>query len=103
MKRARLALSFLCSAAALRGAPEPPTLVAVKAGRLIDPKAGAVTTGSVILIENGRIKAVGPAVAVPPGAKSIDLSALTVLPGLMDCHTHLVGDYVHDKDPLSEV
>jgi imidazolonepropionase-like amidohydrolase len=81
----------------------PPTLVAVKTGRLIDPKAGSVLTGAIILIENGRVKAVGPALAIPAGAKVIDLSALTVLPGLFDCHTHLVGDYSTDGDPLSDL
>jgi imidazolonepropionase-like amidohydrolase len=70
---------------------------------LIDPKAGTVAPGAVVLIENGRVKAVGPSLGIPPGAKLVDLSALTVLPGLMDCHTHLVGDYVNDKDPLSEL
>jgi imidazolonepropionase-like amidohydrolase len=102
MKRALLATSLLCAAAALSAA-EPPTLVAVKAGRLIDPKSGSVSSGSVILIENGRVKAVGPSVAVPQGAQIIDLSALTVLPGLMDCHTHLVGDYAENADPLSDI
>ena len=102
MKRARLALSLLCGAVALRAA-EPPALVAVKAGRLIDPKSGSVSSGSVILIENGRVKAVGPSIAVPAGAKVVDLSGMTVLPGLMDCHTHLVGDYADNADPLSDL
>src|SRR5262245_42495594 len=103
MKRPALFSAVLLCLASLLGAAEPPVVVAVKVGRLIDPKAGAVSNGAVILIENGRIEAVGPTVAVPPGTQVIDLSALTVLPGLMDCHTHLVGDYMHDKDPLSDV
>jgi imidazolonepropionase-like amidohydrolase len=77
--------------------------IAVKAGRLIDPKAGTVAPNAVILVEGGRVKAVGTAVAIPEGAKVIDLSGLTVLPGLIDCHTHLVGDYVNDADPLTEL
>jgi imidazolonepropionase-like amidohydrolase len=81
----------------------PSRVIAVKTGRLIDPKAGAVVPGAVIVIENGRVKAVGPAVSIPAGAEVIDLSSLTVLPGLMDCHTHLVGDYRNDADPLSEL
>jgi imidazolonepropionase-like amidohydrolase len=100
----RLARSFcvLFGLAALVSAAEP-VVVAVRAGRLIDPKAGKVVQGAVVLIENGKVKAVGPGLAIPPDAKVIDLSSMTVLPGLMDCHTHLVGDYVNDKDPLSDL
>jgi len=83
-------------------AAEPPKAVAVKAGRLIDVKAGAVVANAVVLIQDGRVKAVGPSVAIPAGATVIDLSGYTVLPGLIDCHTHLVAD-ASDADPLSEL
>ena len=98
----RCLVSILALAGAARAA-EPPGLIAVRAGRLLDPKAGTVVPGAVILVESGRIKAVGPALAIPPDAKVIDLSGLTVLPGLIDCHTHLVGDYASDSDPLTEL
>jgi imidazolonepropionase-like amidohydrolase len=102
MRMLRAAAPILLTAVHLSAA-EPPGVVAVKAGRLIDPVAGTVTPGAVVLVEKGRVTAVGPSVAIPPGARVIDLSGMTVLPGLMDCHTHLVGDYVDDKDPLSEL
>ena len=68
---------------------QPPKVVAVKAGRLLDPRTGAVTNNAFIIIEAEKIIAVGPNVTVPPNAEVIDLSRMTVLPGLIDCHTHL--------------
>ena len=102
MRSLRATALLLAAAASVRAA-DSPGIVAVRAGRLIDPASGTVTSGSVVLVEKGRVTAVGPSVAIPAGARVIDLSGMTVLPGLMDCHTHLVGDYVDDKDPLSEL
>ncbi len=71
-------------------------VTAIKAGRLIDVEAGAVRTNQVILIEGDRIKAVGGDVQIPAGAKVIDLSRSTVLPGLIDCHTHVADGSLHE-------
>ena len=69
------------------------TITAIKAGRLVDPDSGTSATNQVILIEGEKIKAVGANLAIPPGAKVIDLSKLTVLPGLVDAHTHTAITY----------
>ena len=73
----------------------PPVLVAqeatlVVAGRLLDPASGIVTRDQKILVERGRIVAVGPVVPQPAGARVVDLSRYLVLPGLIDAHVHLV-------------
>ena len=64
-------------------------LVAIRAGNVIDPEKGTVTSNQVILVENGKIKSIGPGTAVPPGAQVVDLSHEWVTPGLMDAHVHL--------------
>jgi imidazolonepropionase-like amidohydrolase len=65
--------------------------VAIRAGRLVDSKSDAIKIKQVILIEGARIVQVGPAneVQIPPGSEVLDLSNATVLPGLIDGHTHV--------------
>jgi imidazolonepropionase-like amidohydrolase len=77
------------SATAQTAAP----VTAIKAGRLIDPETATVTTNQIILIEGERIKAVGSNLAIPTGATVIDLSKFSVLPGLVDTHTHMALTY----------
>jgi len=84
---------------ALLAQSPPREAILIKAGRLIDVRNGRVLTDQAILIEGDRIKEVGPAQAVsshaPAAARVIDLSSSTVLPGLIDCHTHLTFDPGH--------
>src|SRR5436190_3473908 len=74
--------------------PSPTTLI--KAGRLLDPRSGNVLSPAAVLIENGKIKEVGPPPQVQTPAsgdvKTIDSGTVTLLPGLIDSHTHLLVD-----------
>ena len=74
----------------LKCAP-PAAVIAVRAGRMFDSKTGQMLTKQVILLQGDRITDVGPEsqVKIPAGAQVIDLSQSTVLPGLIDAHTHM--------------
>lgn len=74
-------------------AAQPSPLTAIRAGRLLDPDAGQILTNQIILIEGTRIREVGPNVAIPAGAQVIDLSNMTVMPGLVEAHNHLALTY----------
>jgi imidazolonepropionase-like amidohydrolase len=72
---------------------QTPTITAIRAGRLLDPESGRVLTNQVILIEGNKFREIGPTVAIPAGAQVIDLSRMTVMPGLVDSHNHLAITY----------
>jgi imidazolonepropionase-like amidohydrolase len=69
------------------------SVTAIRAGRLVDPETGTTAENQIILVQGGQITAVGADVSIPAGAEVIDLSDLTVSPGLVDTHNHLALTY----------
>ncbi len=78
--------------------PVPPRVVAIKAGKLVDPEKGTTAANQIILVRGRKIEAVGANVQIPADAHVIDLSNSTVLPGLFDAHTHLCMTVKKDRD-----
>jgi imidazolonepropionase-like amidohydrolase len=88
----------LCAVSSIFAQPQPPApgpqrTVAIRAGRLVDPETGGIASNQVILVQGERITQVGAGLTIPQGAEVIDLSNLTVLPGLVDAHTHTAMTY----------
>ncbi|HZM89220.1 MAG TPA: amidohydrolase family protein [Blastocatellia bacterium] len=82
------ALVVLCLVLVVTPAQNP-KVVAIKTARVLDVRTGQMLNNAVVLIEGERIAAIGSTVTIPSGAEVIDLSTMTVLPGLIDSHTHL--------------
>jgi imidazolonepropionase-like amidohydrolase len=78
---------ILCFAGSSRA--EAPAPIVIRAGSFIDVAAGRKLANQVIVIRGTRIESVGADAKIPEGAQVVDLSGMTVLPGLVDCHTHL--------------
>lgn len=72
---------------------QPPSSKVIKAGSLLDVEKGILIKDQIILVENDKIISVGTKLEIPDDAEVIDLSDYTVLPGLIDCHTHLTGHW----------
>ncbi len=63
--------------------------IAIRAGAVIHPESGKVDANQIILVEGGKIVAIGSDIEIPSGTEVIDLSSSTLMPGLFDMHTHL--------------
>src|ERR1700719_333692 len=88
--------SLFVAAAVLAASPQerkfvtpPAQVVAIRAGKLFDSKSGALLNNQVVLIRGDRITEVGSSIQIPNGARIVDLSSATVLPGMIDTHVHV--------------
>ena len=100
MRSGLLALLVASSPAAWAQAPSPATagadVVVLKAARMFDGRGDTTVPNAVVVVESGRITAAGSGLAVPAGARVIDLGDATLLPGFIDAHVHLTGESADD-------
>lgn len=91
MLRRLFALGCLAVAMPLAAAEPAPRLVAVHAARLLDVRSGRLQPDVTVVIRGDKIESVGRGVPIPDGAERVELGDATLLPGLIDCHTHLLS------------
>src|SRR6202046_4755748 len=88
----------LCLAQSVESTATAPSVTAIRAGKFIDVQTGRTLANQIILVRGAKIETVASNIKQPDVAALIDLSKMTVLPGLVDCQTHLAD--LHDADPL---
>jgi imidazolonepropionase-like amidohydrolase len=104
-----IVIPFLCASALAQNStpvgirPDPPEgkgTVALRAARLIDGTGGPTILNAIVIVTNNKISVVGDSktVRIPSGVKVIDLGEVTLLPGLIDAHTHLIGRVLGDPE-----
>jgi imidazolonepropionase-like amidohydrolase len=92
--------TLLASILLLITAPLYAEVVAIRAGTVIDPAHGTTTKDQIILVDGGKIKAMGAGLAIPAGAEVIDLSHEWLTPGLIDAHTHMTLTEIEGDAPF---
>src|SRR5690349_2773313 len=104
VKRLLLTAMLVCLGVNALAADAP--VILIKAGHLVDVAAGKVLDNQMVMIQGDIIREVGPNLTAPANAKIVDLSSSWLLPGLIDCHTHLSGqsenyyDDIFRKSPI---
>jgi imidazolonepropionase-like amidohydrolase len=96
MRKLLIALAVVAPALVNAQAPQPTTVI--RAARLVDGTGAAPISNGVVVVRGERIVAAGPAasVAVPAGARVVDLGDATIMPGFIDAHTHVIGRALND-------
>jgi imidazolonepropionase-like amidohydrolase len=87
-------MCYLCAHVTLSGGQltNPPVVTVIRAGSMVDVKTGTAVRNAIVIVEGERITSVGSNLPIPAGAQVLDLGDSTLLPGLIDAHTHLLDN-----------